>query len=95
MKKTEKKSRTTEYEVTVEVRCDLCGKLAPIPSEAWQEDCFDVSETKVSMRTGRQYPDNGSGDTVEFDICPDCFSNRLVPWFKENGANPTEKEWDW
>ena len=33
--------------------------------------------------------------TVEFDICPKCFDEVLVPFLKSKGAEPRVEENDW
>ncbi|KKN78948.1 hypothetical protein LCGC14_0344230 [marine sediment metagenome] len=78
-----------------EICCDLCGKKRKFPNNdhAWG-DRFDVSEVMISYRDGVSYPEGGSGTTTGFDVCPHCFEHKLVPWFIEQGATLTEKEWD-
>jgi hypothetical protein len=95
--RTEKRSRTYDETVTVEVRCDLCGRTAPRPGHGqgtWGQYGGDVNEVTVSHRSGSSYPEGGSGETVEFDVCPDCFRDKLVPWLRSQGAEPRTTEWD-
>jgi len=72
----------------VRVICDLCKEVAPEPIRG------DVAETKVALRTGTSYPEGGSGEATEFDICPDCFEKQLMPWLKSQGATPYVSGWD-
>lgn len=44
-------------------------------------NCFVVAKTSVSYITGHSYPDGGSGEIQSVDICPKCFSERVVPFF--------------
>ena len=37
----------------------------------------------------------GDGESDTFDICPDCFKSKLIPWMREQGVEPEHKEWDW
>jgi len=30
-----------------------------------------------------------------FGIYPKCFTEKLIPWLKEMGAEPIETDWDW
>ena len=92
------KTRTTEPKeetYTAEVRCDLCGELAPQPGcyYPW-EGCYDVVRPEVRMQTGTHYPEGGGGETTFFDICPHCFIDKVVPALKALGAEPIAKDWD-
>ena len=67
--------------------CDLCGyKISTKP--------YEVNEVTMAHRTGKQYPECGSGKHVEFDICGQCFTDVLIPQMKSLGATPTTTEWD-
>lgn len=79
----------------VRLVCDLCKCEAPDSErETWGEDSFKVAETTISLKEGSSYPEGGMGELLKFDICPDCFRDRLVPWMKSQGAEPTETDWD-
>lgn len=75
-------------EVVDFITCDLCGKR--ITTEG-----FEVDEVNVEHRTGENYPEGGSGEQVEFDLCGKCFDEKLTPWLRTQGAEPRETEWDW
>lgn len=77
-----------EYE-----ECDICKKRTD--GRGWKEHSYSVVDIDISMRTGDEYPSGGSGDVISFDVCPDCFENKLIPWMQAQGAEPTIKEWDW
>ena len=79
----------SKKEVNDKVICDVCMK------EIDQNIGYDVDEVNVSHRTGSQYPEGGSGETISVDICGKCFDERLVLWLKSQGANPVTKDWDW
>ena len=32
-------------------------------------------------------------DFVEVDMCSQCFETKLVPWLREQGAEPRTTEW--
>lgn len=89
-----------EIEIPAETRtvldmmvCDLCGKSTK--NRTWKEGEFDIQEVDVSMCIGRAYPDNGQSETTTFDICPGCFRDKLIPWFKSQGADPRVEDADW
>ncbi len=74
------------------VICDLCHRTYP---EDWGKETGKVLETTVSLRTGYSDSEGGSGQETAFDICPECFRNHLIPMLMEQGAKPTESEWDY
>jgi hypothetical protein len=77
-----------ESKVLYKTTCDLCG--GEITSA-----CYDAEEVEIRHRTGSNYPEGGSGEEVEVDMCGTCFDSKLVPWLREQGANPEPEEWDW
>ena len=83
---------SSTYEALVETKCDLCGKTT---KSEWKNGSFDATETEIRLRTGSSYPEGGGGEETEIDICPDCFTSKLIPWVQAQGGKPTTKEWDW
>ena len=77
-----------ESSVLDKTTCDLCG-------EEITRDCYDAEEIKVKHRVGHSYPEGGWGEEVEVDMCGACFDAKLVPWLREQGADPQPKEWSW
>lgn len=77
----------TVYDYTA---CDLCGQRIDR-----DQNSFDIDEVRVAHRTGSQYPGGGDHTTVAYDVCGECFDNKLVPWMKAQGAEPTSDEVDW
>jgi hypothetical protein len=71
-----------EIEVVVEHRCDLCGAELP------EERGYEVRRVEVRAEVGTCYPEGGEHEVTEFDLCSRCFFERLVPWMKEQGAEP-------
>lgn len=78
--------------------CDLCGREAKGGDE-WSLGTYEVNETEVSItvkqRDGDSYPEGGSGHFYDIDICPDCFKDKLVPWFVSQGADIEREDWGW
>lgn len=72
----------------VKTTCDICTKKI-------EEELYTVDEVTIEYKTGSSYPEGGSGDEIGVDMCGKCFNNKLIPWLKEQGANPTTREWDW
>ena len=86
--------REYDSEVVESVTCDICKKL--YSNENWdRKSSYDVLETKVKLKTGSSFPEGGSGEETHFDICPNCFIEKLVPALKELGAEPAVSEWEW
>jgi len=97
MRKYEKKTIKSEYDVLCEVKCDICG--ATSESCNWEKSIYKHHETDVSVsisdKSGENYPSGGFGRDISFDICPKCFFELLVPFLESYGAKPYEKEWDY
>ena len=77
--------------------CDLCGKEAKYPHDDWdtREFAYAVKETTIKMKDGTNTPDGGWGKEISFDICLECFRDKLMVWLKEQGAEPRIQDWDW
>jgi hypothetical protein len=77
--------------------CDLCG-VASKRGKEWEPSSYTVAETEVSVtvthRSGKSYPEGGSGTEVEVDLCPKCFKDRLIPWLESQGATIEASDWD-
>lgn len=77
-------------EVLAFVACDLCG--VQIDSGAVN---YGVDEVEVLHKTGKSYPEGGSGTTASVDMCGKCFDEKLVPWLRSQGAEVRTDEWYW
>jgi hypothetical protein len=71
------------------VTCDLCK------TKIETAGVFAVDETTVHHKVGKYYPEGGSGTETVIDICGKCFDEKLVPWVKAQGAEPTVTELNW
>lgn len=76
-------------EILNKITCDICN--SEIITE--DKDRFSNNEINVSCKIGRCYPDDCYGDKISFDICPDCFKNKLIPFLNSLGAEGTEESW--
>lgn len=74
--------------------CDICGVESP-RSNDWSHSRSDVSEVTIQHRKGYIFPEGGNIETTAVDICPTCFTTKLVPWLTSQGAIPREEESDW
>ena len=75
------------------VKCDLCGKRSK--TENWATKSFGENTVTIEMSLGNRFPDGGEKQHSIFDICPECFANKLVPWMKSQGAEPAVRNLDW
>lgn len=79
------------------VTCDLCGATAK--NEGWQSSQWEINETEIEIRVrhkdGSSYPEGGWGTKYQVDICPDCFTEKLIPWFESQGCKAKREDWDW
>ncbi len=69
--------------------CDLCGTDAPNGSDGWSKRSSgwsDIDEVTISRDVG--YACDGGKNTEEIfvDMCPACFTTKLLPWLKSQGA---------
>jgi hypothetical protein len=80
---------TSKHTSTV---CDLCGDET---ADSWRKGAFDAGETTVEVVAGTRYPEGGSGTKIEYDICPKCFMDKLIPWLESQGAKTDIQEWGW
>ena len=87
----------TTREILIKRKCDLCGIESK--SSDWNAGFYEVNETEIKItmkqKEGSSYPEGGSGTEYEIDLCPSCFTNRMIPWLKSKGAEIKEREWDW
>lgn len=102
-KKTIPARETTEI---ASVTCDVCGKkgdrLWNAPYNFEDEEDWDDSSTysfecvAVRMAEGASYPEGGQAyELTRYDICPDCFKGKVMPFLAELGAQPSSEEVDW
>jgi hypothetical protein len=69
--------------------CDICHERIPEPGS------YKLDEIKVQRHEGTSYPEGGWGTDQSFDICPQCWCERFVPWMVSQGAPLIITEWDW
>ena len=86
-------SKPRVYERVTETVCDLCG--ARNTGDDWNPRPYDTADTTVQWEYGTCFPDGGDKTVVSFDLCPECFDRRLIPWLREQGAEPRVVETDW
>jgi hypothetical protein len=68
--------------------CDICHEQFEEPTG------YDVDKVTVSYRNGSSFPEGAFGETIRFDICPECFDTKLKPFICSFGSEPTIKDWN-
>lgn len=64
--------------------CDVCKKEIVLRGGTSQ-----VNEVEVVSRIGHAWGSDSNIDALHFDMCTDCFRDKLVPWMREQfGATP-------
>ncbi len=97
MRRYEERTSTRTYKELVERCCDLCGRKAK--DKDWDAGAYEINETdvrvEVRQKDGSSFPEGGCGTELNIDLCPPCFTGRLVPWLISQGAKIEQREWDW
>lgn len=76
------------------VKCDLCGQVSN-EAGSWSQGLYETDEITVSRRHGEQYPEGGSVKEESYHVCPNCWENKLKPFFAKFGADPTIEDCSW
>jgi len=84
-----KAKQMKEVEVTIENYC-LCDKCN---GKIEKENSYDVFECDFIHRTGSSFPEGGSGEKQEMDLCQKC-AVELVALLRENGYRVSDSVWD-
>ena len=78
------------------IECDLCHKVGITKYDFGHDDWDEISETRISCKEGYAYSDYGRCTTVYYDICPNCFKNKLIPLIQKTySVAPSVGEIDW
>ena len=84
------------------ISCDLCGKRQEVGSYYggvidWADpegDSYRINKTStIMLKTGSSYPEGSSGEEINYQICPECFQLKLIPFMESNGAKTIEESW--
>lgn len=81
----------THVQKHVSTTCDLCGDIT---DNDWSPG-YEQNEAKVAIQEMKAYPEGGWGAEYEYDICPTCFKEKIMPWLKKQGAEPRKRDIDY
>jgi hypothetical protein len=87
VKKTKKEIKEVEVVTESYNLCDKCNEEIQTPG-------FDAFEFELEYRTGETYPECGSGDKKEMELCAKC-ADDCIQLLKNNGYRINESKWDW
>jgi len=77
------------------ISCDLCGATTD-DREDWRGvHGYDKYFATIQLEDGVNYPESGHGVRTIVDICPSCFTAKLLPWIESQGAKPRVEKWDY
>lgn len=82
MQTTETKTREESYTTVTLLTCDCCGKEAPYPNSYngyWTANSYDVNHVTMQHNKGYSCPEGANWEESSYDICPDCWENKIVP----------------
>ena len=92
MKTHELRTRSPQILKHVKTTCDFCGT-------SWQTEFSNPTQFSDFYRSlsvhcfmdNTSYLDRNDPSTqrTEFDMCPDCFKLKFIPWAESLGATPT------
>lgn len=89
--KTKKVIPEHEKEIVSHTTCDICKR-----SNKHGKDRCDISETEINYRVvDYLFPECGGGTNYRYDICHECFVDKVMPALSDLGAVPTIEEWDY
>jgi hypothetical protein len=86
-------TRKVTHKDVIALVCDLCQTRSE--GWHWSQNMYDIEESKIFYKNGYVYTTGGQVTEVSFDLCPRCFTQRLLPWLEVQGAKPTVTESSW
>lgn len=86
--------------ITVGVSCDICGRESKHPSYSdesiWTDSSYAVNGVTIVVQVkhaiGSSYPEGASMEVFAPDICPDCFTEKVLPALRALGVKTEYKD---
>ena len=87
-------AKTDEY--IARANCDVCK------TEIEKRNYGNYHYAEISCSEGTNYPEGGNKKRIFFDMCPECFHKKLVPFltylegnFSPLGIEQYDEDYDW
>lgn len=85
------KTETRTYQSLERTICDICGTEEG--TGHWQTgNCYDFDDVTIHHEHGSRYPSGGNKEELNLDICPKCFSEKILPVLRSLGVKTQYKE---
>ena len=77
--------------------CDMCGYEVKEYGDDWSGYGYDVREIEIRHKDGCHFPEGGYGTEINFDVCPTCWTDNVLPWLLDNCKTnkPEYKKYDY
>lgn len=87
----ETRTYTNEEDVLIKETCDWCQEEIKdhLNSNSWGVDDFTLE-----WKTGTAYPEGGSGQEKEVELCQKC-KNKLFELLEKKGIEVQKRDWDY
>lgn len=70
--------------------CDWCHEVIPDTYSSSYFHYGEFADIRIESVCGERFPDGSSEyQRLQFDLCPDCWNNKLLPYLKSQGVEPT------
>ena len=73
----------------VSITCDICKET--YRGQNWGKGGYVEENTDVSFEYGYCFPEGRSTKKIEFDVCPKCFKEKIIPFMQTFGAESIEE----
>jgi len=74
--------------------CDICKR--PDRASTSRVDTCDLDNVEIEYNDVEcRYPECGSGEKYIYDICEECFKEKVIPALCALGAEPSIEPWDY
>ena len=91
------KTTTRSESLLAETTCDLCkARTVRHPSgnvANWSDSNSGITRVEITLYDIDGDESETIGEEIEFDICPRCFRDQLMPWLQSKGAVPHVRKW--
>lgn len=93
----EERPKTITEKWCVKRICDLCGKEAQFPDQGdWEASTsHDVSRVEISIEEGSSFPEGAVKEKTQYDVCPTCFKEVVVPFLESKGGKARTTDTGW